>query len=148
MATRFSSFVRCILYIYSFFAFLCLQAHEARETTESDHLNHTHTVQVSSLMPSSTCTASTKGLTLSLSLSQIIMVITALYLYLYSYSNCRCSSNKAKNQRGKKLGYLLSTPLRFGKIILDPKTELSIDISNGILENFKRFSFIKFSHGQ
>ena len=68
MATRFSSFVRCILYIYSFFAFLCLQAHEARETTESDHLNHTHTVQVSSLMPSSTCTASTKGLTLSLSL--------------------------------------------------------------------------------
>ncbi|XP_050268215.1 aspartyl protease family protein At5g10770-like isoform X1 [Quercus robur] len=61
MATRFSSFVRCILYIYSFFAFLCLQAYEARETTESYHLNHTHTVQVSSLLPSSTCTASTKG---------------------------------------------------------------------------------------
>ena len=150
MATRFSSFVTCILYIYSFSAFLCLHAHEARETTESYHLHYTHTVQVSSLIPSSTCTASTKGLTLSLSLSlsQIIMVITALYLYLYSYCNCRCSSYKAKNQRGKKLGYLLSTPLRFGKIILDPKTELSIDISNGILENFKRFSFIKFSHGQ
>ena len=89
MATRFSSFVRCILYIYSFSAFLCLHAHEARETTESYHLHYTHTVQVSSLIPSSTCTASTKGLTLSLSLSlslcQIIMVITALYLYLYSY---------------------------------------------------------------
>ena len=128
MATRFSSFVRCILYIYSFSAFLCLHAHEAREITESYHLHHTHTVQVSSLIPSSTCTASTKGLTLSLSLSQIIMVITALYLYHYSYCNCRCSSYKTKNLRGKKLGYLLSTPLRFGKIILDPKTELSIDI--------------------
>ena len=69
MATRFSSFVRCILYIYSFSAFLCLHAHEAREITESYHLHHTHTVQVSSLMPSSTCTASTNGLTLSLSLS-------------------------------------------------------------------------------
>ena len=69
MVTRFSSFVRCILYIYSFSAFLCLHAHEARETTESYHLHHTHTVQVSSLIPSSTCTASTKGLTLSLSLS-------------------------------------------------------------------------------
>ncbi|KAL4650678.1 hypothetical protein ACB092_01G105800 [Castanea dentata] len=61
MAIPISSFIRCILYIYCFSAFLCLHAHEVRETTEIHHLHHTHIVQLSSLMPSTTCSASTKG---------------------------------------------------------------------------------------
>ncbi|XP_030951192.1 aspartyl protease family protein At5g10770-like [Quercus lobata] len=59
MACRISPFLTCIL--YSFSAFLCLYAHEVRKSTESYHLHHTHTVQVSSLLPSTTCSASTKG---------------------------------------------------------------------------------------
>ncbi|KAL4650681.1 hypothetical protein ACB092_01G105900 [Castanea dentata] len=59
MACRIYPFLTCIL--YSFSAFLCLYAHEVRKSTESYHLHHTHTVQVSSLLPSTTCSASAKG---------------------------------------------------------------------------------------
>ncbi|XP_050287740.1 aspartyl protease family protein At5g10770-like [Quercus robur] len=61
MASRISSLLMCILYIYSFSAFLCLHAHEARESAENYQLHHYHTVQVSSLIPSTTCNASSKG---------------------------------------------------------------------------------------
>nr|XP_023927770.1 aspartyl protease family protein At5g10770-like isoform X1 [Quercus suber]POE91479.1 aspartyl protease family protein [Quercus suber] len=61
MAMAISSFLRCILYIYYFSAFLCLYADEVRETTEIHHLHHTQIVQLSSLLPSTTCSASTKG---------------------------------------------------------------------------------------
>lgn len=62
--TSSSSFLGFIL--FSFLVFLCSLnqlgfALEGRETLENNHLTHMHTLQVSSLLPSPTCSSSTKG---------------------------------------------------------------------------------------
>nr|POE91477.1 aspartyl protease family protein [Quercus suber] len=140
MATRFSYFVRCILYIYSLFAFLCLHAHEARETTESYHLNHTHTVQVSSLIPSSTCTASTKGPKREASLTVThkygpcfqsnkdqLLVLNHTELLLQDQSRVNSiHSMFSKNSDGNKLRESQATTI-------PAKSSLSIDSGNYIV---------------
>ncbi|KAB1204780.1 Protein ASPARTIC PROTEASE IN GUARD CELL 1 [Morella rubra] len=61
MATRISSSFRGLI-LLSFFAYLCLCAHEAEETTETQHHHQiSHTIPVISLIPSNACTSSAKG---------------------------------------------------------------------------------------
>jgi hypothetical protein len=86
--TPVSSFLWVII-LFGFSAgFLCPYAHEGRETTESHHLLlHTHTVQVDSLIPSTTCTSTAsnegmKSLSLCVKIYSDIMVIDMMVKFL------------------------------------------------------------------
>ncbi|KAK7826179.1 aspartyl protease family protein [Quercus suber] len=125
MASRISSFLLCILYIYSFSAFLCLHAHEARETAENHHLHHSYTVQVSSLIPSTTCNASTKGPKREASLTVIhkygpcfqgnkdqLLVLNHTEILLQDQSRVNSIHSKfSKNSDGNKLRESQATTL-------------------------------------
>jgi hypothetical protein len=71
-----SSFLSFFLFIISTLLFLSSSssnklgfAFAGREKIESNHLHHTHTLQVSSLLPSTTCGPSSKGFSQNFSLS-------------------------------------------------------------------------------